>query len=876
MQKTALLFFIVFFSLTQLMAEGVRGTIKNKNGDPLQFATIFVKETGSGAIANERGYYEVHLAPGDYTLVFQYLGHETRIEKVAIGELFKDLDVVLSEQALKLETVEVYEGREDPAYTVMRKAIAKASFHRQQLDSYEAMVYIKGSGRLKKSPVFIRKRLAKEGIDSNAAFVTESVSQIKYTRPNQFEEKVISIRTIGDDRSTSPNMYINGSFYEPKLADAISPLSPKAFAYYKFSLEGFFVDRGYGVNKIKVTPRSRGEDVFEGHIYIVEKQWSIYRLDLATYKFGIGFNISQVYAPIDDEVWLPVSHKFYVDDKIMGFAFEFTYLATVNDYKIELNPDLDYDFEVIDEKVEKEVADKAKQALKEAELAEIEEKLSKGGEITRKDLRKMIKEYEKDERKAQKEPEVVLTNKFEIDSSAYERDSLYWEEIRPVPLSNFEVKGYELQDSMAKVEALENNEQDSIINAQSNRKNGGKFGPGALILGYTHKLGEKHYLSHGSFLDKIQFNPVEGFNLYNKFSYSYRGDNRLTVSAYPRYAFAREKLTGKGEIVYGYGPRRNKSSITLEGGRYISQYNEENPISYLFNTISNLIWERNYVSLYEKDYAKLKLRQKLSTNTSIQASAEWAKRYTLFNNTTQTWFNRDDRIYEPNIPINDEIFVPQSNPEKAFIVSVGIQTRPWQKYRLWNDNKIAIPGTSPTFSLFYKKGIDGVNGSISNFDLIDFTYKHRFNVGVRGKIDLKVNAGVFLNNDYVGFADFKHFQGNQIFLVTADPVGSFRLLDYYRHSTMDQYLSTHVHYQFRKFLATQIPEVWLLGIKENVFVNYLATPTSDNYVELGYSIDNILGILRLEAAFSFQDGKYQDWGILIGVASNIGGSFTIE
>lgn len=876
MQKKALLFLVAIFSFLTLSAEGVRGTIKNQNGDPLQYATIFVKETGSGAIANEKGYYEVRLEPGDYTLIFQFLGHQTKIEKVSIGQLFRDLDIILTEQALDLKTVDVYEGREDPAYTVMRKAIAKASYHRQQLDSYEAMVYIKGSGRLKKSPFFIRKRLAKEGIDSNAAFVTESVSQIKYTRPNKFEEKVISVRTVGDDRSTSPNMYINGSFYEPKLADAISPLSPKAFAYYKFQLEGFFMDRGYGVNKIKVTPRSRGEDVFEGHIYIVEDQWSIYRLDLMTYKFGIGFNISQVYAPIEEEVWLPVSHTFYVDDKIMGFAFEFTYLATVSDYKIELNPDLDYDFDVIDEKVEKEIAAEAKASQQAKEFAEIEERLSQGGDITRKDLRKMIRQYEKEERKAQKEPEVIMTNKFEVDSSAYEKDSVYWAEIRPVPLTPLEEKGYELVDSLAKVEAMENNEQDSIMNRQSNRKNDGKFGPGALLIGYTHKLADKHYFSHDSFLDKVQFNPVEGFNIYNKFAYAYRGDNRLTVNLYPRYAFARKKLTGKGEIIYGYGPRRDKNAITLEGGRYISQYNENNPISYLFNTVLNLLSERNYVRLYEKDYAKLTFRQKLTTNFNFRASAEWAKRYTLYNNTTQTWFNRDDRLYDSNIPVNDEIELPRSETEKALIVSMGIQTRPWQKYRIWNDQKIPIPGTSPLFSLFYKKGIAGVNGSNSNFDLIDFTYKHGFDIGVRGKIDLKVNAGIFLNNAYVGFADFKHFQGNRIALVTADPVGSFRLLDYYRHSTEDKYASAHVHYQFRKLLFTQIPEVWLLGIKENVFVNYLATPTSQNYFELGYSLDNIFGILRLEAAFSFQDGKYQDWGVLLGIASNLGGAFSIE
>ena len=87
---------------------------------------------------------------------------------------------------------------------------------------------------------------------------------------------MISVRSNGDDNDTSPNSYIMGSFYEPTIADAISPLSPKAFGYYKFEYLGTFSDRQYEISKIRVTPRSRGDDVFEGILNIVEDYWSIY------------------------------------------------------------------------------------------------------------------------------------------------------------------------------------------------------------------------------------------------------------------------------------------------------------------------------------------------------------------------------------------------------------------------------------------------------------------------------------------------------------------------------------------------------------------------------------------------------------------------
>lgn len=859
---------LLFVSFATLQAGGVRGTVRDSDGAALPFATIYVAETGSGTTTNEKGYYEIRLDPGDYNLVFQFLGYKSVTRKVAIGDGFRDLDIVLDKQAYQLKEVEVYAGAEDPAYTIMRKAIAKASYHRQQLDRYTAEVYIKGSGRLLKSPFFLRKAIEKEGIDSTVAFTSESVSQIEYVRPNTFRERVISVYKSGEDNDTDPNAFIFASFYEPDIAEAVSPLSPKAFAYYKFEYEGFFLDRDYGVNKIRVIPRSRGENVFEGTIYIVEDWWSIYSLSLKTYKFGIGFQIDQVYAPIENKAWLPVSHKFFVDGKVLGFAFEYRYLATLRDYAITLNPDLPNDFTIIDEKLDRELAEELKNRAKDDKNAGIQEKLSSGQELTRKDLRQLMREYEKEEKQQQEEPEVISNREYTVDSMATKRDSVYWQQIRPIPLTEYEVRGYERQDSIAVAEK-EKAENDG----QAVRKNGRS--PFNILTGDQYKLADKQFIYHESFLDKFFFNPVEGFNLHTDIGYRFNGKRPFRFVLTPRYAFAREKFSGKGRMTLIYGKPLQRSDISLEGGRYIYQYNEANPITYLFSSFVNLFQDRNYIRLYEKDYARLNWRHKLSENWQFTAGAEQARRYTLENSTRQTWFGRDDRGYGSNIPDNTEATYPFPDTEDALFFTLGIEGRPWQKYRLRNNRKEAIDDSSPTLGLSYRKGLPGLLGSDVNYDRLDFLFRHHFRIGVRGTMDVKVEAGAFLNNERVGFADYRHFMGNRIALVSTDPVGSFRLLDYYRHSSQDKWAAAHVHYQFRKFLFTQIPEVWLIGIKENLFVNYLATPTSQNYFEAGYSVDNILRFFRLEAAVAFQNGKYYDWGILIGVASNLG-DFSFE
>ena len=855
----------MLFSAVSLQAGGLRGTVTATDGQPLAFTTIYVVETQTGTTSNENGYYEIRLPAGKYNLVFQYLGYKTETREVSVGEDFLRLDIIMQSQPLQLAEVQVYAGDEDPAYTIMRKAIAKASYHRQQIDSYAAEVYIKGSGRLLDAPFFLRKAIEKEGVDSTVAFASESVSRIEYTRPNTFRETVLSVYQTGEENNTSPNSFIFSSFYEKEVNDAISPLSPRAFAYYKFVYEGVFLDREYLVNKIRVIPRSRGENVFSGHIYIVEDWWSIYSLSLKTYKFGFGFQIDQMYAPIEDKAWLPVSHQITVDGKIFGFAIEYDYLATISDYEIELNPDLEADFQVIDEKLNQELAEQLEeQAAAESEDRTAMEELAAKDQLTRKDLRKLMREYEKEERRQEEEPEVVSRREYKVDSMAYKRDSSYWTEIRPVPLTRYEVRGYERQDSIA---VAESREKES--NEDGRRTKSGGYDPFNIIGGDRFELGEKHNLRYETLFDKILFNPVEGWSIHNNFIYDIEGKRPFSLTLTPRYAFSRKAFSGKGSIALT-GKRNDE--IRLEGGRYIYQYNSDEPIDPHFSALINLFSGRNFIRLYEKDYAALNLRRDLRENWTVTAGVEWARRFTLENTTVQTWFG-GERSYGSNIPDNEEVTAAFPERQEAFFFALGIEARPWQKYRIRNGNKQPIDYSSPTLGLSYRKGLPGILNSELNYDRLDLLFRHHFDIGVRGTMDVKVEAGLFINNEEVGFPDFRHFMGNRISFVTADPVGSYRLLDYYRHSSRDKWASLHVHYQFRKFLFTQIPEVWLLGLKENLFVNYLATPTSDNYVELGYSLDNIFRFLRVEAAVAFQDGSYHDWGILVGIASNLGDIF---
>ncbi len=874
------LIFILFFLVAGFVstyAGTIRGVVRSESGEPLAYATIFVKQTGSGAVTDLMGKYEIQLAPGTYDITFQYLGYEAITRIVIVDANVKQVDVVLKSQAMVLQNVTILAGDEDPAYTIMRKTIAKAKYHTQEIDSYSAKVYMKGRGKLLDYPWLAKKALEKEGIKKDRLFISESVSEVLYTRPNKFEEKVIAVYSDGDDNNTSPNAYVFGSFYEPEIAETISPLSPRAFSYYRFEYQGSFRDRDYEVSKIKVTPRSKGDNVFEGILFIVEDWWSIHSLDLKVTKLGINFEVEQLYNPMEDdnaeedsnrEAWLPVSQKFKVEGKVFGFEFVYDYLATVKDYKIKLNKDLPFEMNVVDEKIEKEKAKEIESNFGSKDQ-NLQERLESGKEITNKELRSLIRDYEKEERKSYEEPEVLSDTKYTVDSSAYDMDSVFWREIRPTPLTIEEIKGYQIADSLAEIERKKE-EGDSL---KPSKHKGFQWYD--VFIGDSYKLNKttsaRIYTPWGG------FNTVEGFNLIYRLGYSKRWverdslnpDDRPKVSRFDvspivRYAFARQKLTGVLRLNY----RNSKSQVMVEAGRYIRQFNEDEPIHEVVNSFTTLFLTDNLMKIYERDFVGVDYRQKIDSKLTFSTNWNYAKRRELFNNSDFKLIDTGGEGYTPNEPENLEINTTSFFEHYALIGSAGLEWRPWQKYRVRNGRKYSVNNSSPALSVDYTKGFNALNSSV-DFDRIELGLKYGIRVGIRGKLDIAMTGGKFLNTEKLYFMDFAHFLGNRTPFVTTDPVGSYRLLDYYAYSTKDKYFTANLHYHFRRFLITQFPIVRITGITENIFVNYLATPFSNDFTEVGYSIDGILRILRLEAAVSFSGGIYQQTGFRIGIATSI-------
>ncbi|MBC6996339.1 DUF5686 and carboxypeptidase regulatory-like domain-containing protein [Neolewinella lacunae] len=857
MRVLTLLF--VLFLCTCVRAQTLTGRITDaETGEPLPFASIYVQQTQSGTASNADGDFQVRLAAGSNTVIFQYLGYQTQV-KTVLGNT--RLDIKLISEALELDEVEILSGGEDRSYSVIRRAIAKADYHRNQLDAYTAQVYIKGTGKVNKIPGLLRMMASKEDrkeIDEalNRAYTSESTSEVSYTRPNTYAQKVISKYEIGDAEFDAAQ-YIFTSFYDPLVADAIvSPLNPKAFGYYKFELEGVFVDRDELVNKIRVIPRSRGEDVFEGYINIVHDDWSIHSLELTTYKLGFQIDIGQTFAEVQDHVWMPITTTLDANGQIFGIAFEYHYLSTVSNYVLSLNTKLGGYVEVIDEKTQPEVAERTPKAR---EVSDLERTLAEGGEIKAKDLRKLMREYEKEERKASEAPEVESNYSFSNDSVVVVRDTAAWAQLRPVPLTAEEVIGYAIADGLERNKKLDSLE---VTVGKDGSRDTVTLDSAALA---KRNLGR--FRLDNWFPDPI-FNPVEGYALGTRLGWINR-KKAIGFGVHPRYGIGWKRLIVEGDVQLGRSGVSNTPKIRLSGGRFLRQFNDQPAIDPWISAYNNLVSGGNFIRLYERVYGQLDYTKKYSDALRADARLAYEERRAVTNSSNNNWWGLSEgESYAPNTPLNAARgFVSEVNP--AATARFGLAWRPGLKYEIENGRKRVIDLSAPTISFRLAQGLPEIGASTADFTQLEAAYEHRFDVGRKGRVDLLVRGGAFVNNQSVDFPDFKHFATSELILTSLDPIGSYRLLPYYAESTNEEYLEFYGHYQFRKFLLTRIWKLHLMGLKEDLFVNYLHTPTSEHYTEVGYSIDNILRIFRLEFVTAFRDLEYADFGVRFSISTTI-------
>lgn len=94
----------IFLVSPSLAFTQITGKVTNeKTGEPLPYATIYVRNTSNGTVSNVEGDYRLSVGKGAQEIVFQYIGYKQRIENITVGDKAIRLDVRLESANLELQ-----------------------------------------------------------------------------------------------------------------------------------------------------------------------------------------------------------------------------------------------------------------------------------------------------------------------------------------------------------------------------------------------------------------------------------------------------------------------------------------------------------------------------------------------------------------------------------------------------------------------------------------------------------------------------------------------------------------------------------------------------------------------------------------------------
>lgn len=803
--------------LQQLPAQKIKGTVTGRDGKPLAYASVFIKGSGNGTHAGNEGKYALKLPDGKYTLVCQHVGYRKAEADVLVSGDDHEINFVLDQQELTLAEAIIKTG-EDPAYPVIRNAILKRTYYRDQPSRFQCRVYTKGQLRLRDFPKKLlgRKIDFEDGDTSRQKFLflSETIADYSVNGPGHEQTDVISSRVSGQSNGfglSAPRIF---SFYDDNILIGdnlnprgfISPISGNALHYYRYKLEGTFFEDQQLIYMIRVTPKRKFEPLFSGTISIVDGDWRIHSLSMELLKssqmeFLDTLRIEQLYRPVDEKTWFISSQVVRPSVKLLGFD---AYGSFVNVYSgLDLSPD-----------------------------------------FSRQKFGSTILKYH---------------------DSANRRASAYWDQNRPVPLLPEELQDYGRKDSL---ELLKRNPhyQDSL----DKRRNRISL-PALVLLGQQfNRETRRRSVSIPALIDMVAFNPAEGWVIQPFLTWTKRADSlpagrkRISITPVIRYGFSNRHINPHLTLRYTFG-KSHASVISLSGGSRVFQFNNNSPIGEQGNSLSCLWSEENRIKSYEARYLRGSFRKRAGEGFSWYAGFQFQDRRPLENTSDYTWRDKADKAYTPNYP--NEISNQNIIRHQVFYTILGLSWQPGTRYIELPDRKISLGSRHPVFSVSYTRNFSRLFGSDADFSKWQFSVKDDINFRLAGNLRYRWSMGGFMDNDKVFLPDYNHFNGNISRFATAY-LNSFQLLPIYQYSnTARFYALAHLEHNFHGMLTNKIPVIRRLNL-------YLVAGGNGfyyrdaGYFELFAGLDNIFKQFRIDFVQSWLDGRRWQNGFRIGLSRN--------
>lgn len=899
--KSVLLTALLFLTISSILpAQTLKGRITNQSGAPVQYSTVYIQELKQGTTSNTKGDYEIRLPAGKYTVIYQSLGYQPVNFTITLTQGTISKDVVLPLQYYEIPEVRISATGEDPAYRVMRKAIGMAPYYLNNISYYKAEVYLKGNLVINKIPRLLQKSMKIESSDNRTSvsagskpkseekvlkagdsFLMESFNEIEFTAPDKYFQRMISYNSTfpAQGNDISPMDFIQASFYQPVLADmAISPLAPNAFSHYNFKYLGASMQGDFSINKIQVIPKRKSQQLFEGTIYIIEDLWCLQSVDLSNENLFGKVRIQQLYIPVQDDIWLPVSHKFEINIGIIGFKADAGYGSSVRYLDVKPNTALQrpagLNADLPGKPAEKQnnpdtIISRPKQQIN---------KILEKDKLSNRDMVKLSRLMEKESAASLHDSvknslEIKDHTKQIVDKDANKRDSTYWAKIRPIPLSDVEVRSLRINDSIKSINQVKEFRTDTISTVTKKNKSTFIQTVRNIAFGHTWSDSTRFRFVFNGLIDpkKLSFNPVDGFVYGTDFSISksWLNGNSFNFTPDIRYAFSREKINWGIYTGFSFDKLKHQQ-VFIRAGSTSKDINNSSGINPFINTITSLLQKRSYLRLYESKYLDLGYSTEVVNGLRLHLTAHFEDR-SLLNNTTNFSFVKSSKTYSDNVPDNNYLqpgsnYVNALRNQKHFDFTTLISYTPFQKYRINKGVKAPAGSDWPTFDLTWQHGINKFNEisqGLRRTDMIRFEVYRSNSVGAFGSFRWRLRAAGYLDNRSLTFYDFFHINSQPLPLMFNDYEDAFMIPSFYSLSTPEFYMEGHLKYTNPYLLLKLLPVLSNTLMRENLSLSWLDSRYQKSYTEIGYSLSEIFFIGEFGIYAGFDNLKYRSAGLKV-------------
>jgi hypothetical protein len=586
--------------------------------------------------------------------------------------------------------------------------------------------------------------------------------------------------------------------------------------------------------------------------------------------------IQQLYIPVENDIWLPVSHKFGFNISVMGFRADAAYGSSVKYISVKPNLNLQKPKTISTDYTGRPARENTTVAAEPTKNQKEIDKLLMKNDLSNRDMVRLSRMMEKETKtggsdSSRKSLEVTDKTVHIIEKGASVRDSSYWSSIRPIPLSDVERKSLHVRDSIKSSSALKKQKSDTIsAPVKPDRKKLPKSVNNLLFGRSWVDTSGLNVVWNGLLKVKnFSFNTVDGFTYGLDFKLTKSWKNGKSFSIYPQagWAINREQPLIRVNAMYSSGGEKN-GQIFIRTGIISRDIGNNGSINSLLNSATSLFLKKNYLKLYESRFLTLGYKFEPANGLALEFSAGYENRKVLENSTGFS-LSKSKKEYTPNVPMNRYLGA-DSDPVNALRdqfhgdFSSKITYIPFQKYRISGKKRIPAGSDWPEFSLTWKHGYNSyeeMTSKVRQFDMMLFSATQRMNFGAFSEFRWQFRSGAVFDNRNLPYYDFFHFNSQSFPLMFNDYLDAFMIPSYYSMSTSEFFAETHIKYTSPYILLKMLPGLSKTLIRENLSLSYLGSRFWTNYTELGYSLSEIFLLGELGVYVGFDDLKYRSTGV---------------